>query len=163
MKKILSVIAVAVVSISAQASFLNWQVSDSTGSGTYNGAQLYAVSGAEKKDATGGTVIDAVYGLPATKSTDISSYGSNFTYYIELVTYSEASTGAYDRDTARAMSSQTFTYSELSGAISTGALSVAGMTAVWTGAAVQPTPEPTSGLLLLMGFAMLGLKRKKEV
>jgi len=158
MKKILSVIAVAVVSISAQASFLNWQVPASTG---YNGAQLYAVSGTAKTEATGGTVIDAVSGLPATKSTDISGYGDSFTYYIELVNYTDSSNGVYDR--GHAMSSKTFTYSELSGAISDGALSVAGMTAVWTGAAVQPTPEPTSGLLLLMGFAMLGLKRKKEV
>ena len=159
MKKILSVIAVAVVSISAQASFLNWQVSDSTD--TYNGAQLYAVVGTEKTSTSGGTVIDAVSGLPATKSTDITSYGANYTYYIELVNYSNPSTGEYSN--SHVMSSQTFTYSELSGAISTGALSVAGMTAVWTGAAVVATPEPTSGLLLLMGFAMLGLKRKKEV
>jgi len=35
--------------------------------------------------------------------------------------------------------------------------------AVLSQAGVQATPEPTSGLLLLMGFAMLGLKRKKEV
>ena len=159
MKKILFVLAVAVAAISAQASYLNWQVSDETG---YNGAQLYAVLGSEKVNAEGGDVIDAVYGLPAAKSTDIGSYGSNYTYYIELVNYTEdPTTGTYDR--SRAISAQTFTYSELSGALSNGALSVAGMTAVWTGAAVQPTPEPTSGLLLLMGFAMLGLKRKKEV
>jgi len=33
----------------------------------------------------------------------------------------------------------------------------------FTGGSFLATPEPTSGLLMLMGFAMLGLKRKKEV
>ena len=33
----------------------------------------------------------------------------------------------------------------------------------WVGSNYSAVPEPTSGLLMLMGFAMLGLKRKKEV
>ena len=160
MKKVIFGIAVAVAAVSAQASYLNWQVAATDGS---NGAQLYAVStgGGTKTAATDGTVIDAISGLPGAKSTDITSYSEGYSFYIELVNYSDTTTGTYTSQGA--MSSQTFTYSELSGAMSSGALSVAGMTAVWTGTTVQATPEPTSGLLMLMGFAMLGLKRKKEV
>jgi len=99
-----------------------------------------------------------IFEAPGTYSTQVQSgYDSTGTsYYIELLNYSSDSY-------AHVATSSATTYSELSGALSSGALSAQGMTAIWTGTSVVTTPEPTSGLLMLMGFAMLGLKRKKEV
>ena len=59
------------------------------------------------------------------------------------------------------------TYAELSGSVWDGSDLIARASKIaFTGTSAGgygATPEPTSGLLMLMGFAMLGLKRKKEV
>lgn len=163
MKKILVVVSILLATITAKAEYLNWQVGNSmtingttyssgSASDQYNAVRLYATNGSS-------TQYYSIYDAPGTYSTLLADGWAveGATYYIELLNYDNASTYKHLANTSGT------TYAELSGAISSGALSAQGMTAIWTGAAVVTTPEPTSGLLLLMGFAMLGLKRKKEV
>lgn len=158
MKKVIVCFAIALAAIVANAEYLNWQVGSSVtinnktySQPTYSHVQLYATTGSTTQDY-------GIFSAPGTYSTQLVDGASAYSYYIELLSYDTASQ-AYTTVAETAY----FTYADLKGAISTGALDASAMTAVWTGTAVQPTPEPTSGLLLLMGFAMLGLKRKKEV
>jgi len=160
MKKILVVVSILLATIAVKAEYLNWQVGTSvTFNGTtyksgtdYNYVRMYASNDNNSSHTYG------IFEAPGTYSTQVQSgYDSTGTsYYIELLNYSSDSY-------AHVATSSATTYSELSGALSSGALSAQGMTAIWTGTSVVTTPEPTSGLLMLMGFAMLGLKRKKEV
>ena len=163
MKKFLVIVSISLATIAVKAEYLNWQVGSSMTIGNntytsgssvdqYNAVRLYAT----KDDSP--TYYYSIYDAPGTYSTPLASeWTTDATYYIELLNYSDSSSYNTVARTAGT------TYAELSGALSNGALSAQAMTAIWTGAAVVTTPEPTSGLLLLMGFAMLGLKRKKEV
>ena len=162
MKKILVVVSILLATIAVKAEYLNWQVGNSmtidgntyssgSDSGQYNAVRLYATNGSTTK-------YYSIYDAPGTYSTLLADGWAvaDADYYIELLNY-DGSTYTHLANTSGT------TYADLSGAISSGALSAQGMTAIWTGTAVVTTPEPTSGVLLLMGFAMLGLKRKKEV
>lgn len=158
MKKVIVCFAIALAAIVANAEYLNWQVGSSITIGSktystsdYSDVQLYATTGSTTQDY-------GIFSAPGTYSTKLVDGASDYSYYIELLSYDTANK-AY----TTVAQTDSFTYAELQGAMSTGALDASAMTAVWTGAAVVATPEPTSGLLLLMGFAMLGLKRKKEV
>ena len=163
MKKFLVGVSILLATIAVKAEYLNWQVGSSMtigdatytsgpSEGQYNAVRLYAT------DGQGSSHYYSIYDAPGTYSTELASGLTTdaTTYYIELLNYSGSSYTTVGRTAGT-------TYAELSGALSNGALSAQAMTAIWTGAAVVATPEPTSGLLLLMGFAMLGLKRKKEV
>ena len=153
MKKFILVCGIIASAMCANASYLYWTVAETTaGVGSYNGAILYATT------AGSATALDSI-ATPGATTTSLAGYeGSDYSYYVEYVNYSN------DYSSYNVVATgNTFTYDQLSGAMFNDALSAAQMTAVWTGSAVVPTPEPTSGLLLLMGFAMLGLKRKKAV
>lgn len=158
MKKVIVCVAIALSAIVSNAEYLNWQVGSSiTIGGTtystpdYSDVRLYATANDTTKDY-------GIFNVPGTYSTQLDSGASGYSYYLELLSY-DTSADSYSKVAQTA----SFTYQQLQGAISTGSLDASAMTAIWTGAAVVATPEPTSGLLLLMGFAMLGLKRKKEV
>lgn len=159
MKKFLLVGAILAAAVSAQAEYLNWQVGSTvtirgttyTAGTDFNRVLMYANNGSSDK-------YYGIYDAPGSYSTEVASgwNAADTAYYVELLKY------ANSQYSSVATTDET-TYSDLSGALSSGALSAQGMTAVWTGVSVVATPEPTSGLLMLMGFAMLGLKRKKEV
>ena len=163
MKKVIIGLAIATAAFFAKAEYLYWGVTPSEATGNYNAARLwYSTS-----DSTiGGTAIGWLTDIPGSKSTDVSSYeGTKDTayFFVELCNYNASTKEWTNGD----RSSQAYSYASLAqkGVITSSDLiaqaSVAA--AVLSKAGVQATPEPTSGLLLLMGFAMLGLKRKKEV
>ena len=156
MKKLILVFGIIASAMCAKASYLYWTVAETTdGVSSYNGAILYATTTGTN---SGGTALDSIV-TPGATTTSLAGYeGAEYSYYIEYVNYA-ADYSSYNS----VATGNAFTYDQLSGARFNDALSAAQMTAVWTGSAVVPTPEPTSGLLLLMGFAMLGLKRKKAV
>ena len=157
MKKILTFLVLAVASIAAHAEYLYWQAPTTTPDGisSYSYATLWTST-----DNTSYTVINdngtTLY-FDATTAND-TDVGSAQYFYIELVNYADSSYTVVGR-------SEVATYDSL---ISAGALhsdlatNLSKMTA-WVGSSYSAVPEPTSGLLMLMGFAMLGLKRKKEV
>lgn len=160
MKKIIVGLVLAAAAFAAKADYLYWGVtsSDVSSYGSFNAARLWQSTG------SGDTAIGWLYDVPGAKSTSVAIDSSNQDstyYYVELCNYSESTW------TSVATSSSTYTYSSLaeSGVITSSDLiaqaSVAAQVLTYHG--VQATPEPTSGLLMLMGFAMLGLKRKKEV
>ena len=158
MKKVIFGLLVSVAAFSARAEYLYWAVTSTDGwtkggEETWNGAVLYATSAGMESPYALETA--AVSQAQAGVNTDLLTYtGAAYSYYIELIN-SSAGNVAY--------TSKTFTYDQLSGARNNGLATSLQSMMVFTGAAVVGTPEPTSGLLLLMGFAMLGLKRKKEV
>ena len=138
----------------AHAGALYWQVDTSAADAAYNevwdSASLFVVKTGE---TTGGELLDGLVAGAAPTLTDLGDYGSiGWSFYVEL--YNAAGDLVYK--------GYDFSYADLlkSGYISTtGVLtpSVLG-TGGFNGAAV---PEPTSGVLLLIGGAMLALRRRR--
>ena len=156
MKKIILSVAVLITAIVAHAEYLSWCV-DQTG---YDRATLWAYTG-DTWNSSSASEIDTLTTIPGGTVSDLKDYGSStYSYYIELYNY-DSSTGKSSNST----SGGTFSYSDLAdqGVLLSSWTSFANVTTAWNGSRAVATPEPTSGLLLLMGFAMLGLKRKKEV
>lgn len=157
MKKIILGLAVISSAVVANAEYLYWSVSSSEAAGA-NGAILWWN---ENQSTSGSTSLDNLIVANSTSSkADVSgiAYTTGY-YYIELVNY----TGATASSLNPSQTSGYYTYSELSGAFISSLSDLKAATMVMTMTGPKPTPEPTSGLLMLMGFAMLGLKRKKEV
>ena len=156
MKKI--IVGVAILIVAFVADYLYWGVTTADAGTTYNAARLYASETLGEK----GNAIGWIYSAPGSASTDVSGYADNY-FYVELCNYSD---GSWSNESTYG-SDKAYSYSSLvsQGVITSSDLiaqaSVAA--AVLRNSGVQATPEPTSGLLMLMGFAMLGLKRKKEV
>ncbi len=162
MKKIIIGFAVAMLAVVANAEFLYWGISANesiAANTTYNSAKLFAYTG----NTAAAVAIDSIYKAPGSSSADITNYGEGYSYYIELYNYENGNWGS----SVASNQSDPFTYNDLlaKGAITASdVLAQANVAAMMmTPHGVQATPEPTSGLLMLMGFAMLGLKRKKEV
>ena len=190
MKK-LFLFAIAIgLACSARASYLIWQVNDSDSDVSgWNAAMLYQVSGttsasidewnANKLNAMeGATLVASNFQVTGTTigSTDLGSAvgtmppgvsaaasiigtGDGYAYYIELVNYD------FDNDEVKYVHarSDAVSYAAMSGSI-TDSLSVTTIAniAPWHGTPFTAVPEPTSGLLMLFGAAMLGLKRKNR-
>lgn len=154
MKKILIGVTVALFALCSQASYLYWQVDQSqlNAAGIEgNYANLYVTTGNTSTD--GIWLQKAEIGQQA--SFDVSNYlKGTFSFYVEIVNYSVDS-GAV----ATGISSEPISYAQLSSSIVGTALDVP-MTTPWHGGTVV-APEPTSGLLMLLGVAALGLKRRK--
>lgn len=153
MKKFLFGIVIVCVAVSAKASYLAWQVNSTTdGIASYNMAALYATHDGDV------TLLSYTQQLPTDGfTTSVTIDDSYSSFYVELYNYE--SSGNTATSVGR---SNTFTYQEISNSLASSIQAAQNVVAL-TGMSYTATPEPTSGLLLLMGFAMLGLKRKKEV
>ena len=155
MKKIVLGIFIAFTAIVANAEYLYWGVTSAEASQFgANGAILWWNS---TESQSGAKMYDNTMVVPYDNTANIGSVNNGY-FYVELVNYTTAvdytskATGTY------------VAYSELAGArISNLSTELSALSMVMTYNGAQATPEPTSGLLMLMGFAMLGLKRKKEV
>ena len=165
MKKILIAIAISTVVTVANADYLNWTVGStfeglSSGS-DYNAAKIFWTTTDSNSTGTYLGLIDPTPGVGSVNISSIQGY-DNLGFYIEVYNYDAAKN---EYNSVSNGKSQYYAYSELSGtgAITTSFVNAAAIAYAFNGSGVQATPEPTSGLLMLMGFAMLGLKRKKEV
>lgn len=134
----------------ANAGALYWQVDTSAADSAYKGdwdsASLFVV----KTDGTE-ELLDGLVAGAAPTLTDLGGYGSTgYSFYVELYNAGKSVYTGYK-----------FSYDLLkSGYISTtGVLTPTVLaTGGWNGASV---PEPTSGVLLLIGGAMLALRRRR--
>ena len=164
MKSLLRSIAVIVVLLavsSASAGTLYWQVTSETGA-TFDEAWLVATKEGEdavyldNRQSDGGSPSSA-----ALTQTDISGYES-WSFYVEMCNYNST-----DDSYTPVATGNTYTYDQLmsNGYVATGATDANTAMAAAAGfnmGAGGAIPEPSSGLLLLIGGAMLALRRRRQ-
>lgn len=145
MKKLITIVMIAFAAVAAKADLvLYWQVADSTFNGTY--AVLQGVNGSETTSLAGmklGGEVTTVESLIA----PFSTYSS----YIVALLDGDGNT--------LAVSTQSYAESTLASFIYDRGTSAQPPASPWQVSAFA-VPEPTSGLLILLGFAGLALKRK---
>ena len=160
-KKLIVCSAVSAMALFASADVLYWQVESPDAGKTFTAANLYVTGGGLSSpvkldtalpfDDTPGTMTDLT-------QTDLGSYGtSDYSFYVELANY----TGASLTDNK----AYTWSYNELvsAGYIATSPFdSSAAASAASAGNLGSPTPEPTSGMLLLIGGSLLALRRRRR-
>ena len=156
MKKLVLLFAVAASCIAANASYLYWQVdaNDFISSGQTGTANLYAMTSGT------GTLIDSytgTFGMPSVQVADLGSYTEGYSYYVELVSDSVVVSSSIGD-----ISNNSYSALVTAGSIGTDSSWVATVAKqqAWKGG-TQAVPEPTSGLLTLIGMALLGLRRKR--
>ena len=145
MKKLITAAMIVCVAAMSQAASFNWSASgvmDATGASPYSGAAVltaYTMAGVEVATFNG-TMTDGA--ISQVIASDSLAVGTNyrFSYTMSSGGAEFTSTTVMGRGQATSTPSLTF---------------AAGGT--WSGA----VPEPTSGLLLLLGVAGLALKRKR--
>lgn len=169
MKKIILSVSLIVAVYVAHAEYLIWQVD----SGAYT-EESYTHAGISVYDHSAGLVyvdtLDMTKVPTGQMNTPLSSpatefnynyTGGNYTYFIELFSY-DGSTHDYS---VVAHSETGFTYQDLviNNHLSTSMQNLDAMTATWAGVPYKAgaAPEPTSGLLTMIGLALLGLKRRR--
>ena len=153
MKKLLVIAALLVASVAANAASFKWSASgikDFAGTANYSGtATLYAYLATE--DASTATVVSsatmtggAIAAGDTLFSSDSFTANATYTFYY---TMEDAAGNVFTSGTKNGKAMATST--PVLGFSSTGS---------WTAAAI---PEPTSGLLMLLGMAGLALRRRR--
>lgn len=158
MKKLLTFVVLAVAGIAANAGYLYWQAPTTTPDGisSYNYATLWTSTDGSKYTAINDGGSTLYFDATTANDTDV---GNATYFYIELVNYDSVTFTSVGQSGKE----HVITYGDLSGAYHSALATDLTKMAAWVGSSYHAVPEPTSGLLMLMGFAMLGLKRKKEV
>lgn len=153
----LSVSCVALlIAASVSAGTLYWQVQDQDQ--VFDEAWLIRENGSGKHDIVGVASQQPDKTSTALTQTDISAWeNSDYLFYVELVNYSSPNNVV--------ATGYKYSYNDLvtAGYVATG-LNDANAVASFAGTQnfASPVPEPTSGLLLLMGGAMLALRRRRQ-
>ena len=151
----------------ASAEMLYWMIGDSTNGGSnsieFNYAVVYATKDGEKialpNNGEGGEIYGNEALSPITTTTpQMTEFGegfdwSSYSYYVELLAWdgaTESTVGVSEWATYDALVSH--------GAIIPSGLGIPATAHIWMPATVAP--EPTSGLLILVGVSVLLLKRR---
>ena len=144
---------------SVSAGELYWQVTSDEGK-TFDEAWLVV----ERKSDGNLTYVEGVESDHSTPSstaltqTDISAYESDaYLFYVEMSNYNN---GDYET----VATGRKYGYGDLvsSGYVAASPLDVSKVTAAASGVNFANVPEPSSGLLLLIGGAMLALRRRRQ-
>lgn len=151
--------ALLLVGASASAGTLYWQVSNNT---QFDEAWLYAEAKADgTKTALKGVDSEAPdHTSTALTQTDLTGYESDaYLFYVEMINYN-SDTGV---ETPVATGYK-YGYGDLvsSGYVATGAIDSNTAIAKASAGNLANVPEPSSGLLLLIGGAMLALRRRRQ-
>lgn len=146
------VVAVVLLASAASAGTLYWQVDGTSDQGALLWVEEKGINGSEELLSEG--LIQTPTGI---QQADITKYtGDQYRFYVELVNYS---TGEHISDGYK------WNYNDL---VSSGyvAMDARDIPTVYANAEAHgnfaQAPEPTSGLLLLMGGAMLALRRRRQ-
>ncbi len=176
MKKFLIGFALVMAATMSQASYLYWQVTspggavDTSDSSTH--PWTYTIYATNNGGTTGTALTSYIYNddtdaydsivnpVSSTQAAegiyaDLSTYTTGYSYYIEISGYNSANgrDGWVNR-------SEMLSYADASGNITATLSSMATVPAAWTGGSFS-APEPTGAMLLLVGGALLALKRKR--
>lgn len=161
MKKIVVVFSVAIAAISANASYLYWEINKSYSNietatswagGNYTEAILWQV------DSSGNKTKLQTEEPKAGKTERVHvalTGGSSYSYYIELVNSSGSVASSYATSYATLQSENVIYETELD-------VSQVPTATMWHGGTYRATPEPTSAMLMLIGVAGLALRRKQR-
>lgn len=184
MRKLFLVLAIAGVSVSAQASYLYWQVTDTIAQsetvglkpildqdpdGQYRARFRYGTEGTQFEnfsvysDADGeilGTVgnpesLSPVGGAVKVDLSAIKADSASYSYYVEVLKWDGAK---YTQVAVSDLQSYSKLEAEYIGAEDS--LIDIPSIKVWAGTSYA-APEPTGGMLVLLGLAFLGLKRRR--
>ena len=129
-----------------------------TGSGNYVSSGTMSQTGKSGKGAS----TKYVFSAQGSVTDDAITEGTTYNYYLVLVNGDNYTSTPYSytgRDPAGTPAASSYTTSVASTSISTTPFSTGGGSGGGEGGGV---PEPTSGLLLLVGGAMLALRRKQK-
>ncbi len=157
MKKVLLLAAVAVGALTGSAGTLYWQVGDSG----YTGSDAaYAALYATTAGSDAAMLVDGDYSLANGNTGPFASdlgetTGATYSFFVEL--YNASGDTVFVGDSAN--------YDTLvsSGYVSTsGVLTPTYAGASWAAVQTGSVPEPTSGVLLLVGAGMLALRRRRR-
>jgi len=164
MKKSIVAVAVFAVALFAQADVLYWMVSDeiaetATGSAS-TFATLYAVSAADSSktelDSRSESQVYTAYDVgSAFQYSGIENYSSGYSFLVEILS-GDYSGQSYSVDTYDALKNY------IVGSGSSLQPSSFAPEGFGGGTSTYNVPEPTSGLLFLVGGMLLGLKRRRQ-
>lgn len=165
MKKVLLICVAALAAVAIRADYLVWQVKD-TGV-QFNYAQLYYTTGANEAAQNGTRVTTGngyVYSETAITSVGktVADLGGTTTglditgFYVELYSYAGSQ---YVKQAVSDWMSLSAASSAIQ-SVADGGKTISTDSAVATFEANGSIPEPTSGLLLLLGLSALALRRK---
>ena len=151
MKKLLILAAVIVAGVAANAASFKWSASGITGTdgtGTYNGtATLYAIISGVATEMSSMSVADGkIAAASSLFETDALTVGNNYDFYFTIESGDYTYTSKTVNKSAQATSTTLIAFGSAPG--------------TWTGGS-SPVPEPTSGLLMLLGMAGLALRRRR--
>ncbi len=158
MKKVMIVMALALVTTVANAASFKWSAANiygSDGTTKWSGAvTLYCAEVASFSLAT-----TAANGAIVAKNNEFAndafSAGSTYNFFFKIEDGGKTFTSQSIAALAQASDSSTIQFGNMASATQTASN--------WTGGGTQPdVPEPTSGLLLLVGAGMLALRRKQK-
>lgn len=167
MKKLLISALALTVSFAASAAAFDWKIADA--SENENGYKIYAVLGDTTATSWASEVALAAASVGSSALGTVSKIGRDYTaggtalndsiksdknFYLVIVDASStkfASSQIYDAGT--------YVYEPPDQGKSTASFSVAGV--AYTNFGTSPVPEPTSGMLVLVGLAGLMLRRKR--
>lgn len=162
-KKLLTAAFAVVAAFGLQAGTLYWQINNNPNNDQYAAVAVMngdtVVGYANILDGDGGEVVGNLVAADDAMSqmqyADISGYDSSYKFVVEMLS-TDGSTWERGWTAGTPM-----TYAELksAGYVSEGGIS-AGSVNSWTSSVT--IPEPTSGLLLLVGGSLLALRRKRR-
>jgi len=165
-------VAAAAVALAAAArgEYLYWQVDNVSAADATVATLYYSVNGGAPYtvDADGwsglGTSGETAIGPYQANLSSLSGDLSDYAFYVEVVQYT-SSGGTYTADPASARTSYTWKYTDLVAQGHILADSVLAPTALALTPVnfSTPAPEPTGGLLIVIGAAALALRRRRAV